>query len=87
MKSFISRIDAPFVQNILLTFISNIDNLPGAWFFLWNNYQARLIVQYTGVICSFSPERYSIPVCDILCDLHDGPRLDCETLSRFLVAC
>lgn len=72
---------------MLRTFISNVDNLPGARFFLRNDDQAGLIVQNTVMVRCFGPERYRIPVCDIFGDLHDGPWFDRETLSWFLVAC
>lgn len=71
----------------LLTFVSNIDNLPGARFVLRNNDQAGLIVQNTGMIRCFGPKRYGVPVRDIFGDLHNGPWLDCESLSWLLVAC
>jgi len=61
--------------------------LPDAWFFLRNDDQAGLIVQNTGMVHCFTPERYRIPLRDILGDLYDGPWFDRETLSWFLVAC
>ena len=71
----------------LRTFISDVHNLPDARFFLRNDDQAGLIVKNTGMVRCFTPERYRIPLRDILGDLYDGPWLDCETLSWFLVAC
>lgn len=71
----------------LLTFISNIDNLPGARFILRNDNQTGLIVQNTVVVNCFSPECYSIPVSNVLSDLYNGPWFDCKAMIRFFVAC